>query len=345
MTNMKPTVAYMLKRGGALALALGLVVVGTANWCPAQTPGPDDRPRPGRRGPGPRHGGDRPRRGPGCRKDGRPCGPLCRPDLADQVLRLLPADEGPLREGEEAELLEFAQQHVPRIHRALRRLARRDPERYQAALERHAPRLRHMRRVFELSPRMGEILKSHAANAFKIGRTMRVLGRPSAGAALRERAELALRAALSESVRLEAEGLEVLADVLAQEREQRIAERLAYLQSDDVDMGVEPAEVRELVVQWRAADADATAERAQIEKRLVDVLGTMADAEIAVLRQRSEQMAANAIEEVDRRMQELLECATSCPAMSPEPPHGPRGPHGRRRTGERRGPGFGPPGP
>lgn len=264
---------------------------------------------------------------------GRPCGPGHGLLAGRELFEPRPEDRGPLRTGEEAELLAFAREHMPRLGRALDEVRARKPERFQAMLDDAAPRLRHLRHVFEVSPRVGSILRAHAENMFAVRRQMRELRSAAPGTPAYDSARQAARERLAASVQLEVDALTALADDIAAGRDTRVDARATELIAVGADLSVVPERIRRRIDDYHAAGDDAarTAAREQVRVGLAQ----LTDDEVAALRQRASRLSAAAAEEVDRRLDRLLDAAARGePGPRRERPDGGRhGPASRPRHG------------
>lgn len=243
-------------------------------------------------------------------------------ELGRRLFRLAPEERGPLQPGEEEELLDFAREHAPRLYRALERLRQRNPERFREKLTEYAPRLRHLRRIYAESPRLAGIIKTHAENMFRIKRGMRALRQHTPDSARHERALESIRALVADNVRLEIEALDELAIVLEKRRAERIENLVTYLIGDEVDPATLPEDLGRLITEFRAATGQ---ERDRLRESIGGIAARRVAAEIEALQERRAQMEENAPEEVDRRMQRLLEARAK---HRPEQP-GRRPRHGR----------------
>lgn len=230
---------------------------------------------------------------------GRPWGSR----LGQRLLRPSPEDQGPLRPGEEDELLAFAREHMPRFYQLMDGVRQRSPERFRERLAEQAPRLRHLKRVFEYSPRVGRSIQAHAENLFKIHREARAWRAAAPESPERERALQAIRPLVAENVRLEADALDGLADALAARRDTRIEERVAYLTGDQADLSAGPEKLRLLVAAFQSAAAGS--ERDAAREQLRGAVAAQLNEELATLRQRATDMRTRADQEVDERMQRL----------------------------------------
>jgi hypothetical protein len=210
-----------------------------------------------------------------------------------------------LRSGEEAELLAFAQAHTPRLYSVMSALRRRSPERLRERLGQFAPRLRHLRRLYEQSPRLGQIVQVYAENLFEMQRGVRALRQTPAGSASYADERQELRKLVGNNVRLESDALAALAEEVEEHRAERVAERMSYLLSDDADVAAAPEHVRNLVAAVRAARDDSERERAG--DRLRDALAREVSQEVRALRERVERRRQDVTAEVDRRMERLLD--------------------------------------
>ncbi len=331
---MGPTVkssAYRTARFLALLAAVSLALPWAAGQQPERGPGhlgrpprPPDGQRPPQtqdagRSPQTQGAGHEPRFGPRGDWHGRP-------GIEEVWLRFFrpaPEDQGPLKPGEEDELIAFAKEHAPRIYRALDWLRERSPEKVRQKLAENAPRLRHLRRLYERSPQLGRIVETYAENLFEVQRGAGALQRTAAGSADYEHDVQRLRELVSENVRLESDALEALAGELEANRDQRIENRMRYLLSDEADPIREPEKLRDLVARYRDAADDA--QRSALRDLLRDAVTQQVADEIQGLRERAARMKGKAAEEVDRRMERLLE-----PRPGPgDGPPGRRPPHGR----------------
>lgn len=287
-----------MSRAGWLValLALGLVCSPTA---PGQDTERGRREQSGRDGKHRRGGQGRSERGPG--GPHRHGGGMA---LGPPLFSLSPQDRGPLVEGEEEELLALVQQHLPRFHEALERLRSHNPQRFREKLAEHAPRLRQFRRVLRYSPRIAEIIQTYAETRFRIQRIMRALRQAHADSALRERGLQKLRSEIAKNVRQEIRVLEVLTESYEQHRNERIADRVAYLTAADADLIAEPTALRELVDALHAVSEGRP--RDEIYRRIETAAARQVDREVEALRERVERMRGRAPEESDRRFERMV---------------------------------------
>lgn len=268
----------------------------------------------------------------------RPCQPSDGdrppPPPGAALFDLAPSDHAPLRTGELEELTAFAQERMPRVYRALEMLQRRDPERYQQQLERQVPRLRQMKRVYEFSPQIAELIRQHTENRFQVHRAVRLMERAGDDSALADRTRQHIRELLAANVRIEIEALTAYADVLETQPTERAEKLVAWLLRPDLDLATQPGPVREAVERYRNAATDA--EREAVKNEMRQVALERMTAEIQALRQRVEQLRLEQEGEVDRRVQDALEHRPGeWPRRGPGPGAGP-GAGQRGRWHERR---------
>lgn len=229
----------------------------------------------------------------------RPLGPGMR--LGARLFQPAPEDRGPLQPGEDESLLAFAKERLPQMYELMTSVRERNPERFRAALEEHAPRLRHLQRIYALSPTLGDAIRAHAANLVEIQR--RVRGRHRGGSPPEE-VLTEVRPLVRRNVELESEALAALADELEQQLETRIAERMADLLSEDTGLAEEPEALRQLVESYRGADEP---ERVRLRGRLRELVDRHIRLEIEKLRTRSVGLREHVDEETEQRMQRVIE--------------------------------------
>lgn len=245
-----------------------------------------------------------PRRGPGD-EPGRGPGWLGGMGLGMPYLKLGPEDRQPLAEGEEEELTEFAQQNVPRLYEALKTLRQQDPQRFEEKLIEIVPRLRQFKRMYEHNPRIAKIIKAHIENRFDIRRTARTLAHAPGDSALHARALHEIRFLVAANLHLETQALRLLEDEQRASRETRAAQRLNYLLSNEADLAPETARLRELIADYHAATDEL--QRAALKEKAAAYVLRQIDNDIDALKERIARMEESAAEEVDGRVEQLLE--------------------------------------
>ena len=226
-------------------------------------------------------------------------------DVARRLFGVEPEDQGPLQPGEEEELLEFAREHMPRLARAMQWVHDRNPERFRERMAQYAPRLRHLRRIYAENPRVGDVVRQYAENLVEIERGVRnVRGAPTSSPSF-QRDVQSIRGLVARNVGLEGDALEALASEMDSHRGERIELRVAYVTGADADLAASPPALRELVAAYQAAttDADRSAQRDAVRAEVARQIGV----EIDALRERVARIRQHAGEEVDRRMERLLD--------------------------------------
>lgn len=253
---------------------------------PPQPPERHERKRGGRGGP-PRDA----ERGPGS--------PLGRFPGA-RLFRPLPEDQGPLTPAEQRELMSFVRECYPDAHRWLKQIQQRDPEAFQQRLQEAAPRLRHLRRIFERDPELGQNIVRYSENLQQLHHARRAWRDAELSPKQRRRIHDAVRRVIAENLRIEVAVLEDQALELEQQRDARIEAESERLLSPDLDLAEEPPEVREVIEHLLNPQEDDDLE--SLEDELRKICSERMDREVARLRNRAARWRENAIEEVDRRM-------------------------------------------
>jgi hypothetical protein len=215
-----------------------------------------------------------------------------------------PEDHGPLRPGEEAKLLAFVQEHLPRMHRVMLIARARQPERFRAQLAERAPQLRRLKQIYERDPEIGRLFKQHAENLLEVRRLMRTMRHGDPHSPLYDVARQELRERLAENVRIELRSLELLAQDTFRHLSQRVDERLAWLLGPDADLSRIPPPLREHVRDFRAANSDE--QRRAARRGAAELVREHLERELLTARDRIEQMRTGAADEVDRRLERVL---------------------------------------
>jgi hypothetical protein len=219
-----------------------------------------------------------------------------------QIFQTLPADRGPLTPGEQEELLEFARERLPRLYELLSRIRQHHPERFQMAIEEHAPRLRHLKRIYERSPELGDVVRRHAQNMLETQRLVRELRRTRAGEESPQHDTL--RNMVLENIALEAEALGVLADELNSQRERLINQRVMELTEQDAEGSGLPDPLRLLLDEYRATPDES--QRESIRARMRVMVGRHLAMASDRLRDRAARMRTDQESEADRQVERLL---------------------------------------
>lgn len=250
--------------------------------------------------------------------------------LARSLFAPIPADQGPLEPGEKDALLAFAEERMPRIHALLSRLKQRQPERFEARFEQLAPHLRHLRRVYEQNPAIGQIIQQHAENRFRMRQRARVFDRRDPDSALYSHAHNALRELVAENVQLELKALHALHDTLMREMDDRVAQQFEEITAPEADLSAYPLRVRRAIREF--VETEDPAARNRRREQIEQGIRRIFEQELKALSERIEEMHARADEEVDARLERYLE-----QAQRGAGDHGRRDGRGRPRDGRGRG--------
>jgi hypothetical protein len=245
------------------------------------------------------------------------------------LFRPLPEDQGPLRAGEQEELLSFIHQHMPETYESLDQLRQSDPAAFRERLQKAAPPLRRLRRIFERDSELGQSVIRHSENVQRLRRARRAWLASEQDHQARRGIEDLMRRTVAENVAIETAVLDDQVRELDWRREARIAAEFERLTSPDADLAGEPPEVRELVRQLH--EAQLKDELEWVEDELWVVCAERMDREVRALQERVERLRANAAEQVDRRMQRL----TSRPERGLRDCPGPR--RSNQHTGDSQG--------
>jgi hypothetical protein len=242
---------------GCLLIAAACCALPAATW--AQPPHDDGQPeRPHRDFRGPAQGP----RGPG--PEGR--APQDRHGVPlHELFPPQPDDRAALSEEEAEALLAFADEHFPRLARSMRWIKSRRPEMFVRRMQRTAPRLRHLQRIFAFDQAVGAAVVQHTKRVQRLRRAHAVVHQEDAPAARRAEAVEALRNTLADLVEIETFILEQAIARLEETREQRVDARLAMLLAGQVPPERIPPRVRTLLERYRASvDGERDAARAAL---------------------------------------------------------------------------------
>ncbi|MCH8805543.1 MAG: hypothetical protein IH986_05595 [Planctomycetes bacterium] len=241
-------------------------------------------------------------------------GPQSRPHRGDRRRSRMPgllpgrpseADRGPLQPGEDQELLAFARERVPDVYRLLKRFQERNPRQFREKLGEFAPWLRQLRRVFANNPALGDLIVQHAENDHRIRRGVRAWHRARDKPDVRGRMENAIRERVAKNLRLDCQILDLRAEQLEEHGETWTDERLARLLDPERDLAAEPPRLREVAEAYRTAEADE--EREELREQLRLTITEQLEGRIAGMRSRATRIREHGAEEVDRRVDRMLQ--------------------------------------
>jgi hypothetical protein len=218
-----------------------------------------------------------------------------------------PVDKAALDADELEDLLAFVEERIPRLHRRLAMMRRREPERFAERFAQHAPRLRHLRRVFAEVPAAGELMVEHMQNKFRAGGAARRLKRLPEESLRYEFATRKVRERLAENVRVEERVLITIAEHIAAHVDALAERRVDYLLDPDTDLAALPERARRHIQAYHAS-ADPV-ERREMRRRMLQRAADLLGAEERTLLRRAADVRDHAVALVDERLEELKQQA------------------------------------
>lgn len=228
-----------------------------------------------------------------------------------------PADRGPLAPGEERELLRFAKRRVPFAYRMLNRARRENPAAFAEHLERAAPRLRQLRRLFDSDPAQARRLVRYTADTQQLNhlRAKFRQNRDRPGAARRVANEA--RPLIADRLKIEREVLRAHVETLDEQRDQMIDAEMRRLMDPMTDLADKPPPLRMLL--GRLRESDNPAQRKQLENRLRLMCTTHIERRIAHLRERQARISETPLaDQVDQQLRRFLQSgAAQTPFAAP----------------------------
>lgn len=218
--------------------------------------------------------------------------------------RPLAQDQGPLQPGELEVLMAFAKENLAHVHAQLERLRERDPEQFEERMERIAPRLRQLRRLFSESPELADITVQHIANLDAVNQLRKPWQDCAQQPEKRSAMKKLIRDRLAENVTLETRLLALRLESVRSRNAEQVEADVAALLAPDADLAAEAEAVRELVADYHAS-ADPS-RQAEIRDALMRISTEALTERIAQMSARMEEMRVNGPEEVDRRLERTL---------------------------------------
>lgn len=213
-------------------------------------------------------------------------------------------DEGPLKPGEDQELMQFAQQHLPHIAEVLHELKDKKPEAFAKKFEQVVPRLRYMKRLFATRPQIATKIAKFADNRVELERLRQQHGKTKGEK--QKPIEQQMRNRLTENLDLEQELLAYrLGDIQKAPAESAEGEMLALI-APDADLAAEPKEIRDLVGQARSGTPTA-------RQRLLERMRERIDHQADSLRERIQKLRESRAENIDEQLHALLSTDRSQP--------------------------------
>lgn len=216
-----------------------------------------------------------------------------------EFIRPQPQDNRPVADDEEGPLLTFARDHFPRAYRVLITMKERRDEAYRRRLNEFAPRLRHLRRLYERSPEIGNVVSKLMTNFLEAQPLLRKFRSLPSNSPDRAATLDKLRGLIGQNVQLESQVAELKAADLQARRVNIINRRFIHMMTEPGP----PAEFADLVKAIRECkESDA---RSKLETELKSSLGDFLDEEISLLRERSRRLKNDENEEIEARVRRL----------------------------------------
>lgn len=234
-----------------------------------------------------------------------------------RLMRPLPEDHRPLRPGEREELRAFAQAHLPRLSELLPALDATGPAMPPERVREVVARLRHLKRIYDFDPRLGEIFRRSFEQRFELKRLQWQLRQTRPGGPLHERAVQAVREHVSALVELEIESLRAYSRITRARFDEFVDQRTDQILAGEGDLMPLPPVLREQAQRYTDLPADSP-ERARLRERVRTGVTRMYSVHLEAMAMRIGELEANAAAEVDQRVEALV--------AGRRPPIGPRRP-------------------
>jgi len=212
-------------------------------------------------------------------------------------------DHGPLAPEERQEIVDFLRENAPDLYDSMKRLRRQDPAAFNEQIEKAAPHLRRLRRVYKRNPEFGESIVEHTRNLQKIRRARRALENDPRDPRSRRRLERVLRRAVGENIDIEINVLEYQQREQTARRDELVQAEFDRLVSPDADLGNESPEVRRLT--RRLHDDPGEREIERLEDELWLICTERVDGDIKTITGRLDSMRDAREAEVDRRIERM----------------------------------------
>ncbi|RMF78776.1 MAG: hypothetical protein D6744_09735, partial [Planctomycetota bacterium] len=210
-------------------------------------------------------------------------------------------DFGPLRPGEQDELLDFARDRTPRLYGMLTELRRRDPARFRENFSRRIlPRLRQIRRLCEGAPDICDRLIEHIENQQSILRATMALRSRRISDNERRQVLARVRGWEAANLRIEDAVMNDWIESLKSRRDDLLERFIELAQDPDANLAGEPAPVRKLVERLRTAQNDE--QRAAVLAEAREAIGRRIDERISNLEKRLAERRKNRDRELEQRM-------------------------------------------
>jgi hypothetical protein len=290
---------------------------------PPPRSGQDSGKRPDRpRQPPERDGAHREReRGAETDRPQRPVDEASRPAM-DRVIghdafRPRPEDFGPIRLSEEQEFESFVRARMPQMYQHWQQARQRDRAGFDRRMQEMVPRLRHLMRLMEEDPQLGQRMIRHTQNMMSMRMARQAwAARPADRPQIRRR----IRAWIAENYRIELDTAETRLRELEQSSDARTDDFFALLQDPDANLEGEPATIRELAGELRQTQDEQR--RTELRARLRELAAQRIDAEVDDRSRRTERMRRSRSDEIEKRYREAMQQLEDQPGKRPPGPRG-----------------------
>jgi hypothetical protein len=188
---------------------------------------------------------------PARRPDG-PQRPTTRPDPMREEVRQAPwlprsEDRGPLRPGEEQELLDFARTHIPQLARLLEQVNRNNAGALEGRQRDMIPQLRRLMRLQEKHPKLADLIRRHIEATHDIRRNTRMLHGADPDSPRWPAMAGRFRQAMRNVVEIEIDAMQEHLEELRRTRNERVQQRIDYLLAAATDLADEHPSMRQVV--------------------------------------------------------------------------------------------------
>lgn len=214
-----------------------------------------------------------------------------------------PEDRGPLRDGELDTLRPFLEQNLPMLLRIIERMQSADRPEMRRHVDQIAPYIRFLNRTSQENPRRARLMLEHVKSGFMLERARRVMVNPQRGPVARERLAADVRTAATRSVQAEMRLLIDYADELRDQFDDRAARRFELLTADGA-VATDVAPRLDHLLRERAKSTGD--QRTEFERRIRAAIADEIRDQIHTWRERADALRADADEEINRRVEEVL---------------------------------------